>query len=130
HAPELLQEAYDKRVLLVSPSGIFVVLRTVSSLWQRDRQDANVENIVLSAGRLHDQFVRFVEALEEVGAGLDRAAKGYQSAINRLTSGNGNLVKRVDDLRKLGARTSKRFSQAITERACIDTDLTEAPSND
>lgn len=130
NVPELLQEAYDKRVLLVSPSGIFVVLRTVSALWQRERQDRNVENIVVSAGRLHDQFVRFVEALEDIGVGLERVGKSYELAMSRLVSGSGNLVKRVDDFRKLGAKTSKKFSSTIAERACLDAEAVEDPSND
>lgn len=117
NAPELLQEAYDRQILLVSPSSLFVILRTVNALWQRDRQDKNVEQIVISAGKLHDQFVRFLESMQEVGAGIERASRGFNTAMNRLEAGKGNLIKRTDDLRRLGAKTSRTIPRELVEAA-------------
>ncbi len=124
-APELLQEAYDKQILIVSPASLFVILRTVSALWQRDRQDKNVEQIVISAGKLHDQFVRFLESMQEVGTGLERANRGFKTAMNRLGSGNGNLIKRSDDLRRLGAKTSRIIPKNLAEQSAINTETLE-----
>lgn len=124
-APELLHDAYDKKIVLVSPSSLFVVLRAASALWQRDRQDRNVEQIVEAAGRLYDQFVRFVESLQDVGTGLDRANKAYETAMNRLRLGNGNLVKRTEDLRRLGAKTGKNLPKSVLDQAQLDENLEE-----
>lgn len=124
-APELLQEAYDKRILLVSPASLFAILRTVEALWQRDRQDKNVEQIVLSAGKLHDQFVRFLDSMQEVGAGIERASRGFQTAMSRLESGKGNLIKRCDDLRRLGAKTNKAIPEDMAGRALVNHDRME-----
>lgn len=129
-APELLQEAYDKRILLVSPASLFAILRTVEALWQRDRQDKNVEQIVISAGKLHDQFVRFLESMQEVGAGIERASRGFQTAMNRLESGKGNLIKRSDDLRRLGAKTNRAIPEDIAERALVNHDRMEDQTDD
>lgn len=114
-APEILQEAFDKKVVLVSPSSLFVVLKSVSVLWQRELQNRNVERIAESAGKLYDQFVRFLESMVEVGAGLDKASKSYETAMNRLSLGNGNLVKRTEELRRLGAKTSKVLPQRFRD---------------
>ncbi len=129
-APELLQEAYDKRILLVSPASLFAILRTVEALWQRDRQDKNVEQIVLSAGKLHDQFVRFLESMQEVGAGIERASRGFQTAMSRLESGKGNLIKRSDDLRRLGAKTNKAIPEDMAGRALVSHDRMEGQTDE
>lgn len=125
YSPELLQEAYDKHIIIVSPASLFVILRTVSALWQRDRQDKNVEQIVISAGKLHDQFVRFLESMGEVGTGIERASRSFKTAMNRLESGNGNLIKRSDDLRRLGAKTSRVIPKDLAERSSINTEIVE-----
>lgn len=129
-APELLQEAYDKQILIVSPASLFAILRTVSALWQRDRQDKNVEQIVVSAGKLHDQFVRFLESMQDVGAGIERAGKSFQSAMRRLASGKGNLIKRSDDLRRLGAKTNKAIPIELAEKALAGHDNAESQIDD
>lgn len=107
NAPELVREAYDKNVVLTGPSSLMVVLRTIESLWQRERQDRNVEQIVMAAGKMYDQFVRFVESMNDVGNNLSRAQQAFQVALNRLSEGKGNLMKRAEDIKNLGARSSK-----------------------
>lgn len=124
-APELLQEAYDKQILMVSPASLFAILRTVNALWQRDRQDKNVEQIVVSAGKLHDQFVRFLESMQDVGTAIDRAEKSFNTAMSRLESGKGNLIKRSDDLRRLGAKAGKVIPTDLVERAQTSHDSLE-----
>ncbi|MCR6654041.1 MAG: DNA recombination protein RmuC [Cellvibrionaceae bacterium] len=124
-APELLQEAYDKQILMVSPASLFAILRTVNALWQRDRQDKNVEQIVVSAGKLHDQFVRFLESMQDVGTAIERAEKSFNTAMSRLESGKGNLIKRSDDLRRLGAKAGKVIPADLVERAQTSHDSLE-----
>jgi DNA recombination protein RmuC len=130
HAPELLQEAYDRQILMVSPASLFAILRTINALWQRDRQDRSVEQIVVSAGKLHDQFVRFLESMLEVGAGIERASKSFNTAMSRLESGKGNLIKRTDDLRRFGAKVGKAIPADIVERALTSDDRTENQVDD
>lgn len=125
HSPELLQEAYDRQIIIVSPASLFVILRTVSALWQRDRQDKNVEQIVVSAGKLHDQFVRFLESMQDIGSAIERADRNFKTAMNRLESGNGNLIKRSDDLRRLGAKTARAIPRDLAERSSAKTEILE-----
>lgn len=115
--PELLQDAYDNNIVLVSPTSLMVALRTIESLWRRERQNKNVEKIVICAGRLYDQFVRFVEALEEVGVGLKKADDSYQTALKRLSTGRGNLVRRTEELKELGAKTSRTVVAPFAQEA-------------
>lgn len=112
-APELLQEAYTKGVVVVSPSSLLAVLRTVEALWQRDRQDRSVEKIVDEAGKLYDQFVRFLDSMTEIGVGLDKASTAYQQGCKRLYEGRGNLIKRSENLKKLGAKVTKSIPEDI-----------------
>lgn len=116
-APNVLQEAYEQKIILVSPSSLLLVLKTVDSLWQRERQDRNVELIVANAGKLYDQFVRFVESMHEIGAGLDKAKVAHHRAFARLSDGRGNLVKRAEDLKLLGAKTTRRLAPDLVQEA-------------
>lgn len=117
HAPDLLKSAYENSVVVVSPSSLIVSLRTVEALWQRDKQDRNVEEMVVSAGKLYDQFVRFVESLNDVGACLKKANEAYAMSHRRLYEGRGNLVKRAEQLRQLGAKTSKKMPDGMLRLA-------------
>lgn len=121
-APNLLQEAYEQKIVLVSPSSLLLVLKTVDSLWQRERQDRNVESIVANAGKLHDQFVRFVESMYEVGDGLDKAKGAHKRALARLVGGRGNLVKRAEDLRQLGAKTVRKLPTDLVREGLENND--------
>ena len=114
-APELFKEAYEKNVVLVSPSSLMVALRTVETIWRYDKQNKNAEKIALSAGRLYDQFVLFVESLDEIGKHIERAGLAYDKGRERLATGRGNLVKRATDLKALGAKTSKHLTVDNTE---------------
>lgn len=109
YSPSVLQEAYEQKIILVSPSSLLLVLKTIDCLWQRERQDKNVELIVGHAGKLYDQFVRFMEAMNEVGACLGKANQAHQRALGRLSEGRGNLIKRAEDLRELGAKTARKL---------------------
>lgn len=116
-APNVLHEAYEQKIILVSPSSLLLVLKTVDSLWQRERQDRNVELIVANAGKLYDQFVRFVESMREIGAGLDKAKVAHHRAFARLADGRGNLVKRAEDLKLLGAKTARKLPPDLVRDA-------------
>lgn len=116
----LYKEAYDQNIILASPSTLLAILRTVDNVWRYEKQNKNAERIASEAGALHDHFVRLLEALEAVGSQLAKTQDAYQTAHKRLASGRGNLVKRVDNIRKLGAKTKKSIDAPLLEQAVDD----------
>lgn len=108
--------AYNKKVIISSPTNFFALLKIVDDLWKRDDQSRNALNIAQRGGLLYDKFVGFVESLESVGKGLAAADANYQRAIKQLSEGNGNLIGQAEKLRELGVKTSKRLSLASAPR--------------
>jgi DNA recombination protein RmuC len=105
--PALFKEAYDKQIVLVSPTTLMATLRTVANLWRYHKQHKNAEKIALQAGGLYDQFVLVVESLDDLGSLLDKTQTSYGVVRKRLVEGKGNLVKRIEGLRYLGAKTKR-----------------------
>jgi len=106
---ELFSFAWDMKVVLVSPSTLLATLRTVSSIWQQENQTKNAIEIAKQGGALYDKFVGFIADMENIGKNLDTTRKTYDLAINKLQTGSGNLVKRVENIKKLGAKTTKEL---------------------
>jgi DNA recombination protein RmuC len=115
HDDSLFTEAFAQNIILVGPSTLLATLRTIQSIWRFEYQNRNALEIADSAGKLHEQFVAFVQDLERIGEALDRSHQAWESACRRLSEGRGNLVRRVDKLRKLGARTSKMLDEKWLE---------------
>lgn len=109
HDDELFQSAYQQHVVLVSPSSMMVTLRTVETLWRYDNQNQNAMEIAQQAGGLHDQFVLLLESLQDIERQIQKTAQACQSARGRLVDGRGNLVRRVDKLRTLGAKVRRKI---------------------
>jgi DNA recombination protein RmuC len=107
HDRSLFAEAFEKNVILVSPSTLLVTLRTIHNIWRYADQNENALEIARQAGGLYDKFVGFIEALEEVGRQLDRARDAYRTARDRLSTGRGNLVRRAEQLKALGVKANK-----------------------
>ncbi len=105
----LFEEAFDRNVLLVSPSTLLAVLRTVASIWRQENQGRNAQLIADHCARLYDKFVGFVLDLEEVGKRLEQTQKAYADAHGKLTSGRGNLIGQVERVRALGVKPAKRL---------------------
>lgn len=108
-APELWQEAYDRRVLIISPTHLFSVLRLVQQMWSHDAQTRNALDIAENAGRMYDKFVGFLDDMAAVKKSLDNASAAHSAAMNKLSEGKGNLLKRAEDLKALGAKTRKQL---------------------
>ncbi len=108
----LFTEAFEKNVILVSPSTLLVTLRTIHNIWRYADQNENVLEIARQAGGLYDKFIGFIDALEEVGRQLDRARGAYRTARDRLSTGRGNLVRRVEQLKTLGVRANKTLPES------------------
>lgn len=113
--PTLWQKAYDRRVLLVSPTQLIGSLRLISQLWNQDRQTKNAIEIAEKSGQMYDKFAGFVADMEKIEKGLSAAQAAYSSAINKLRDGRGNLMGRAEALRKLGIKVSKRIPGSIAE---------------
>ena len=109
--PGLFREAYDKHIVLVSPTTLLATLRTVENIWRYEKQNKNAEEIARQAGGLYDQFVLLLEAFDDIGKQIDKASAAYELTQKRLANGRGNLIGRVEKLRKLGAKTKKQLSQ-------------------
>ena len=114
---ELFQYAFDRNIIFVVPSTLLTTLRTVQNLWRLAQQNQNANEIADRAGALYDKFVAFVDDLEEVGGRIDATRKSFEKARNKLVSGRGNLVKRAEALRQLGAKTSKKQNTKLVDLA-------------
>lgn len=131
HEPGLSHEAYDRRIILVSPTNLLAILRTVENIWRYEKQNRNAERIAREAGALHDQFVLLLDSLDSIGNYLGKTREAYDTARKRLQTGRGNLVKRVDDIRRLGAKTKKRINRDLIDDAPLDDEqlLEELPED-
>ncbi len=109
HEPDLFKQAYEKNVILVSPTTLLATLRTIQGIWRYERQNRNAEEIALQAGRVHDQVVRVAEALEDIGKHIGRAQESWQRTSERLRTGKGNLLMTADKLEQLGAKTRRQL---------------------
>jgi len=122
HEPSLYREAYDRHIILVSPTTLLATLRTVDNIWRYEKQNKNAERIAKEAGALHDQFVLLLESLDNIGNYLGKTQEAYNKARDRLQTGRGNLVKKVDDIRRLGAKTKKSIGSHLLEDAGAEVD--------
>ncbi|WP_177409124.1 MULTISPECIES: DNA recombination protein RmuC [unclassified Pseudomonas] len=120
--PNLFQEAFDRQIVIVSPTTLLATLRVIDSLWKQERQSQNAREIAERAGWLYDKFVLFIQDLDEVGNRLQQLDKAYAAARNKLTEGRGNLISRSEQLKLLGARASKSLPADLLERAMTDAD--------
>ena len=103
----LWMEAYEKRVVIISPAHLISTLRLIAQLWTRDKQTKNALKIAEEGGKLYDKFVGFVNDMQTVEQSLGKASEAYASAMSKLHTGRGCIVSKVENLKKLGAKTSK-----------------------
>jgi len=113
--PSFFEEAWQKSIILVSPSNLLAVLRTVESLWKVETRNKNTQKIADEAAALYDKFVDFIKDLEGIGRGLKMTSESFDKAMTKLSMGRGNLVKKTEELRKLGLKTKKRISSEYLE---------------
>lgn len=102
---ELFNYAWDRKVVIVSPTTLLATLRTIASIWKVDRQNKNVFEIAEEAGALYDKFVGFLADMENIGKHLNLTQKAHDDAFKKLQFGNGNLIGKVEKIKKLGAKT-------------------------
>lgn len=113
--PSLYEWAFDRRVILVTAPSLLVALKTVAMVWKQDRQTKNVQAIADRGGALYDKFVGLISDLEAIGQQLGKTRESYDAAMNKLSSGRGNLLNQVEELKRLGAKAKKSLPAGETE---------------
>ena len=106
-APDLVLEAAEKRIHILTPSTLMPILKIVDHLWTIDSRNRNVDDIVERVGRLHDKFAAVVESIDDIGKHLRKASDSQAEAVKRMSQGPGNVLRQVDQLRALGAKSRK-----------------------
>lgn len=115
--PEIFQEAYERQVVMVTHTTLMATLRTIHGIWKHERIARNHLEIADRAGKLYEKFVSFTEKLIQVGVNMNRSKESYDEAMRALSEGPGNLVRQVEMLKQLGARTNKGINDKLVQRA-------------
>ena len=113
----LYNKAFEKNIVIVTPSTLLATLRTIDSMWTNQKQQENAIEIARQAGALYDKFEGFVGDLIKIGKKMDEAKTEYGAAMNKLTEGKGNLITSVEKLKKMGAKAKKSLPEAVLKRA-------------
>jgi DNA recombination protein RmuC len=117
----LYNKAFEKNIVIVTPSTLLATLRTIDSMWTNQKQQENAIEIARQAGALYDKFEGFVGDLIKIGKKMDEAKVEYGYAMNKLTEGKGNLITSVEKLKKMGAKAKKSLPESVLKRAENDT---------
>lgn len=114
--PGIFNEAFEKNIVIVSPSTLLATLMTIASIWRQENQNRNALEIARQSGALYDKFVGLVADLIEVGKKIRNAQENYEDVMKKLHTGKGNLISSVEKIKKLGAKTTKSLPQGIIDR--------------
>ena len=115
--PDIFNEAYERNIVMVSPSTLIATLRTIANIWKNEYQNRNALEIARQGGDLFDKFVAFTEDLKNLGKHIDSTSKVYGDAISKLSEGRGNLVSRAKRIQELGAKTHKNLDPKLIDSA-------------
>ncbi|MDT3403852.1 DNA recombination protein RmuC [Mucilaginibacter terrae] len=111
---DLFNDAWDKRVVIVSPSTLLATLRTIASMWKQERQNRNVMEIARLSGEMYDKFVGFLTDMDSIGRNIKQSQDAYDKALNKLSDGRGNLTITAEKIKKLGAKANKQIDGKFT----------------
>lgn len=124
---EIFRLAWDRNVILVSPSTLLFVVRTAAHLWRQEAQSRNAQEIAKRGADLYDKFVAFVEDITQIGARIDQTQKVFEQAHRKLTGGRGNLIRQAEMLRDLGVKPSKALPADLIDLSLEDLAVDEQP---
>lgn len=113
--PDIFSDAWDRRVVIVSPSTLLATLRTIAAIWKQERQNRNVLEIAREAGALYDKFVGFLQDMQHIQTHLDKASEKHEDAMRKLSTGPGNVVRKIEVLKSLGAKANKQIDDKYLE---------------
>jgi len=116
----LYNKAFEQNIVIVTPSTLLATLRTIDTMWNNEKQQQNAIEIAKQAGALYDKFEGLVSDLTGVGKKIDAAKSDYSAAMNKLVEGKGNLISRVEKIKKMGAKAKKALPESIIKRASED----------
>ncbi len=127
-APNLVKEAMEQNIILVSPTTLLVALRTIDNLWRNDRQNQNAKVIADKASKLYDKLRLFVDDMDQLGSSLDKANQSYQGAMNKLVTGRGNAIGQAESFKQLGVEVKRSISPKWVEVSQPPSLVQNAPS--
>jgi DNA recombination protein RmuC len=113
--PGLYQQAWDKKIVIVTPSTLLASLKTIGSIWKQERQTRHALEIAEHAGRLYDKFVGFIQDMEKLGSKQRESAVAFDAAMNKLSTGSGNLIRSAEKLKSMGAKAKKAIDRKFLE---------------
>lgn len=116
HDNDIWNYAWERKIVLVSPSTLLATLRTIASVWKQEKQNANSQEIARQAGDLYDKFVGFLEDMVKIETNLDQTQRAYAAAMNKLKEGNGNLIRRTEKLKELGVKSEKTIPPKFVDQ--------------
>lgn len=114
---ELFNYAWERRIVIVSPTTLLATMRTVASMWKMDKQSQHAFQIAEESGKLYDKFKLFMDDMVKVGNQLNSTKNSYEDAMKKLVTGRGNLVNQAEKIREMGAKNTRRIDEKITQRA-------------
>lgn len=112
---EIYQYAWARNIVIVSPTTLLATIRTIASIWKQEKQNRNTQEIARQATALYEKFVGFLDDMEKIEKGISQADSAYKSALNKLQTGSGNLIKRTENMKKLGLETKKQIPEKYIE---------------
>lgn len=113
----LFNEAYEKNIVIVTASTLIATLRTIANIWRQENQSRNAIEIARKSGSLYDKFVGFLDDMKSIGAKLQDCQKSYDGAMNKLTEGRGNIIRSTEELKTMGAKTTKVLPTALVDKS-------------
>ncbi|NLJ73609.1 MAG: DNA recombination protein RmuC [Firmicutes bacterium] len=118
--PQLFQYAWDRKIVVTTPTTLMATLWIIANIWQQENQTANALEIARQSGALYDKFVGFVDSLQDIGKHIDRSKDAYDRAFKQLKSGRGNLITRAQSLKEMGVTTKKQLDPELVDEASSD----------
>ena len=113
---DLWEYAFDRKVIILSPTHLLTVLSMLSQLWRQNKITQNIIKVAEESGKMYDKFVGFIDDMLKIAKAIEQAKAAYDNAMTKLSTGNGNLVKRAEDLKKIGAKASKSLPQNLIDK--------------
>ena len=120
--PSLYNKAFEKNIVIVTPSTLLATLRTIDTMWTNQKQQDNAIEIARQAGALYDKFEGFISDLIQIGRRIDDSKKEYSEAMNKLVDGKGNIVHSIERLKKMGAKAKKALPESLLRRSDSEAD--------
>ncbi|MCL1144701.1 DNA recombination protein RmuC [Shewanella marinintestina] len=117
HDPSLVNYALESNIMLVSPTNLLVALRTINNIWRYEYQNQNAQMIAKQAGKIYDKLCGYLDDMDKLGRALESADKNFTSAMNKLSTGKGNVIRQAHQMQQLGVETSKKVDAQLLDKA-------------